>query len=74
MYNVQNGSSPVPHVKSAHNGSESICYMGLKIWELIPFEIKQTSSMSVFANKIKNWKPGQCPCGIYKYYIDGAGI
>ena len=48
--------------------------MRLKIWESIPSEIKQVSSLSEFKNKIKRWKLEECPCRIYKHYIAGAGF
>ena len=34
----------VPMVKSVHNGLESLSYLGPKIWELLPLEIKETET------------------------------
>ena len=36
---------------------ESLTYLGPKIWPQVPNEIKEYASLSVFKNKIKNWRP-----------------
>ena len=43
----------LPLVKSIHKGLESLSYLGPKIWEIFPFEIKQTKSLLEFKAKIK---------------------
>ena len=48
----------VPIVKSVHKGLESLSYLGPKIWELLPLEIKETETFSQFKAKTK--------CGIPK--------
>ena len=39
-------------LKSVHNGLESLRYLGPKIWELLPIEIKQTEPFLEFKTKI----------------------
>ena len=43
-------------------GSESTVYLGAKIWELIPENIKSSESIDTFKSKIKKWVPEFCPC------------
>ena len=62
----------VPMVKSVHKGLESLTYLGLKIWELLPFEIKETKTFSQFKAKIKKWNPENCPCRLCKIFLQNV--
>ena len=64
----------VPIVKSVHKGLESLSYLGPKIWELLPLEIKETETFSQFKTKIKKWNPQNCPCRLCKIYLQNAGF
>ena len=56
-------------VHSVFNGSESASYLGPKIWEQIPFEIKNINSLVGFKKEIRKWKPANCVCRICKVFI-----
>ena len=43
----------VPNVKSIFHGTESLAYLGPKIWDLVPKELKELSSLSAFKKTIK---------------------
>ena len=58
----------VPIVKSVHKGLEGLSYLGPKIWELLPLEIKETETFSQFKAKIEKWNPENCPCCLCKIY------
>ena len=64
----------LPRVKTVNWGTESIHFMGPKLWELVPENIKMASSLSVFKKYIKNWVPLDCPCRLCKDYIPGVGF
>ena len=64
----------VPMVKSVHKGLESLSYLGPKIWELLLFEIKETETLLQFRAKIKNWNPKNCPCRLWKIYLQNVGF
>ena len=53
-------------MKTVCYGTETIIYLGPKIWSIIPDEIKESASLETFRQKIKLWKPNSCPCRIYK--------
>ena len=53
-------------IHSAFNDSESASYLGSKIWEQIPTDIKNKDSLIGFKKEIKKWKPLNCPCRICK--------
>ena len=62
-YNLRTNSSfSVRQVHSAYHGTESLSFLGPKIWELVPEDIKQSESLEIFKNKIKKWVPLKCPC------------
>jgi len=57
------------------HGTESILYfIGPKIWELVPDEIKNMKSVDSFKLAIKKWKPENCPCRNCKVYLAGVGF
>ena len=64
----------VPIVKSVHKGLESLSYLGPKIWELLPLEIKETETFSQFKAKIKKWNPQNCPSCRCKMYLQNVGF
>ena len=47
----------MPNVRSVFHGSESISYLGPKIWEIVPLELKELTSVVAFKKGIKEWKP-----------------
>ena len=44
----------IPPIYSVYLGSESVSYLGPKIWELIPTAIRQMDTFSGFKKAIKN--------------------
>ena len=62
-----------PRIQTQWYGTESLTYLGLKIWSQVPNEIKESASLTVFKNKIKNWWPKLCPCKLCKTYVVNLG-
>ena len=74
-YDLRNNSDfAIPMVKSFHKGLESLSYLGPKIWELLPPEIKETESFSQFKAKIKKWKPENCPFRLCNICLQNIGF
>ena len=63
----------IPKVSSESNGKQSIRYRGPKTWNLVPQEIKDSESLDIFRNKIRNWKPVGCTCKLCWTYQPGIG-
>ena len=61
-------------VNSVRHGTESISFLGPKIWDLVPSDIKLSQSLSIFKRKIKKWVPLQCPCRLCKIYLQDVGF
>ena len=54
-YNLRSNSNfAVPNVKSVFHGSESISYLGPKIWDIAPLELKDLTSLNAFKKGIEN--------------------
>ena len=49
-------------IKSVYHGTESISYLGPKIWDILPDEHEAIQNLDTFKIKIKNWKPENCSC------------
>ena len=53
-------------VRTVNYGIESIRYLGPKIWQSLPANIKEVATIERFKSVIKNWKPESCPCRFCK--------
>ena len=62
------------NVRTVTHGTETLSYLGPKIWAIVPNEIKDSESLNEFKRKIKKWKPDKCPCRICKTYVSGLGF
>ena len=62
------------NVRTVAYGTETLSYIGPKIWSLIPDDIKLSASLSEFKIKIKRWKPVNCPCRLCKTFVEGVGF
>ena len=43
--------------KEVHHGGESLSFLALKIWELVPDSIREKKTLSFFKNKINLFVP-----------------
>ena len=59
---------------SVYHGTESLLFLGPKIWDLVPVELKQSETLYSIKLKIKNWVLFECPCRICKTYIQQVGF
>ena len=74
-YNLRNGLICGSYkTKTVRYGTETITYLGPKIGSIIPDNIRESSSLKNFRQKIKLWKPNSCPCRICKKYIANVGF
>ena len=55
-------------VKSVYPRTESISYLGPKIWDKLPGDYKTIQNLDTFKIKIKKWKPKNCPCRLCKVF------
>ena len=43
----------MPNVRSVFHGNESISYLSPKIWDIVPLELKELTSVAAFKKGIK---------------------
>ena len=60
-------------VHSVFNGSESASYLGFKIWEQIPNDVKIKNSLVRFKKETRKWKPENYPLRTCKVFIPNLG-
>ena len=61
------------NIRTIQYGIESVLNLGAKLWNLLPGEIKDSSFLTVFKNKIRKWSLERCPCKFCQTYIKNVG-
>ena len=61
------------NVRTVRYGIETASFVGPRIWNSIPKEIKESASLQIFKSKIKSWTPKNCPCKLCKNYVQHVG-
>ena len=75
LYNLRrNNIFERRQVHSVYQGTESPSFVGPKIWDLVPLEVKQLESLQVFKLKIKKWIPFECSCRLCQTYTQQVGF
>ena len=59
--------------KKVNVGMETLRFLGPKIWDMVPSEMKSITSLYTFKNQIKKWIPIKCPCRLCKTYVPNLG-
>ena len=60
--------------KTVYNGTETLQYIGPKISDILPKNVKNSTNLEMFKRNIKKWIPTKCPCRLSRPYIPGLGI
>ena len=53
---------------------ETISSLAPKIWELVPNEIKNATSLGLFKKQFKLWRADKCVCRLCNIYKSNIGI
>ena len=61
-------------VHSVYHIAESLSFLGPKIWDLVPLELKQLKSLEVLKLKIKKWILFKFPCRLRQTYVQQVGF
>ena len=59
--------------KSVYKGSESLSFLGPKIWYILQDSYRHIPNLNSFKITLNKWKPVNCPCRICKGYIASVG-
>ena len=60
-------------VNTVNYGLKSLRYLAPKIWNIIPLEIRNSSSLTEFTTNIKSWILKHYPCTLCRVYIHHVG-
>ena len=75
LYNLRrNNTFERRQVHSVYHSTELLSFLGPKIWDLAPLELKQLESLEIFKLKIKKWIPFESPCRLRRTYIQQVGF
>ena len=61
------------NVNTTKFGLNSLRYFASKVWSMIPIEIKDSSSVEMFKNKISKWEPNNSDCKLCQNYLHRIG-
>ena len=62
-YNLRSGNHLArKDIRNTQYEFERLSNLRAKLWNLLPGEIKDSSSLTVFKNKIRKCIPEKCPC------------
>ena len=75
QYNLRyNSLFSRPLVKSVYKGTESLSFLGPKIWDILPDTSKDLPNLNSFKVALKKWRLVNCPCRNCKVYIANVGF
>ena len=57
-----------------YNGTETLTFLGPRIWEIVPDYIEKSNSFVEFKLKIKLWNPDNCPCRLGERFLPQVGF
>ena len=63
-----------PSVNTEYHGTEIASFLGPKIWEILTNSYKKIDNIDTFKKAIKTWKSSNCPCRLYRVYIQNIGF
>ena len=64
----------LPKLKSVNYGLKALRCFGLKVWNILPSDIKNSRALPEFSKKVKSWIPQNCPYKICESYIYQVGF
>ena len=70
----ENNSLALPKVKTTSYGTDLIRYIGKKLWQTLPNEIKESQSLDIFKEKVKLMRNLDCSCRLCKKIVPSIGF
>ena len=64
----------IPQIRTVLKGSNSIRYFGPIMWNLIPEELKNITSLNILKKEITRWRPKNWPYSICTNYMHNWGF
>ena len=64
----------MPRARTNLYGIDTIRFVGQKLWQTLPREIKESQSLEIFKRNIKSIKSFNCSCKLCKTFILNLGF
>ena len=72
-YNLRSQSDlEIPSVNTENFGKNSLKYFGPIIWNSVPARLTNIQNLSEFKKEIRKWRFNDCPCRLYKNFIENV--
>ena len=69
-YNLRNNNEfLLPRVRTTSYGSETIKYIGQRLWLSVPQHIRDAQSINEFKKQIRSWNGADCTCRLCRTFI-----
>ena len=73
-YNLRTvGEFEIRRVRTTNFGTESLSFLGPKLWNTVPLSIRNVETLKEFKSKIRYWIPESCPCRLCRNYVQNLG-
>ena len=74
-YSLRGGNSLLqPSARTTNFGIETTPFIGHKLWQMLPNDIKTANPLAVFKNRIKTWKGEKCNCRLCRIFVANLGF
>ena len=74
-YNLRNQNTwTLPNMRTVYYGTETIRYRGPLIWDSLPSDLKEVTTLHAFKTKIKIIRKIDCTCRLCKTFIPSLGF
>ena len=74
-YNLRGSNNlALPRARTNLYGIDTISFVGQKLWQTLPREIKESQSMEIFKRNIKTIRTFDCSCKLCKNFITNLGF
>ena len=70
----ESNSLALPKVETTSYGIDTIRYIGKKLWQALPNEIKESQSLDIFKQKVKLMRNFDCSCRLCKNFVPSIGF
>ena len=64
----------LPQARTTCYGLETVSFLGSRLWQALPNDMKQSDSLSTFKRRIKTWKGEGCNCRLCRPFVAQVGF
>ena len=73
-YNLRHTKFKLQPIRTVKYGIKSLSFLGPKIWNALPANCQNASTVEQFKERLSLWKLVNCPCELCKRYVKNIGF